>query len=148
MQRAGEGRKERRYGRLSLYGSVFTLSLSHKSLSGSWREDRPWKGCAVHCWSLGRSTLNVQEAAQSPAWRDTRQRVPSRPPPVSLLPRTAGRGLPKTHTFWVPHFQVSQQALWGENEPQARWGSPLREDRQTAGGTRGQRVCRPGDPFT
>lgn len=28
----GEGRKERRYGRLSLYGSVFTLSLSQEPL--------------------------------------------------------------------------------------------------------------------
>ena len=32
MERAGEGRKERRYGRLSLYGSVFTLSLSQEPL--------------------------------------------------------------------------------------------------------------------
>lgn len=35
----------------------------------------------------------------------------------------------------------------GENQPQVRWGSLLREDRQTAGGTRGQRGRRPGDPF-
>lgn len=35
----------------------------------------------------------------------------------------------------------------GENQPQVRWGSLLREDRQTAGGTRGQCGRRPGDPF-
>ena len=56
----------------------------------------------------------------------------------SLKPTPAG---PPTSRFPSRH-------CWGENQPQARWGSPLHEDRQTAGGTRGQRVCWPGDPFT